>query len=194
MPHPEAKRWDERYKRERTQWLEREPRRLLTSYSHLLPVEGRALDAAGGVGASGLYLAYLGMRVFALDISEFALRLAKQRARVENLHFEAAVYDLSSPWLPPEFFRVILNFHFLERATIPVFSQALTPGGLIFFETFIRVGESQDKLGYYLEPGELLSKFTDYEIIHHSENTKRFSETHGERGIAQLIARKPESD
>lgn len=194
MTHPEAKRWNERYERERTQWMEREPRLLLTSYCHLLPAEGRALDAASGVGASGLFLASRGMRVFALDISEFALRLAKQRAREDNLHIEAAVYDLSNPWLPPEFFRVILNFHFLERGTIPVFRQALTPGGLLFFETFIRIGDPKDKPESYLEPGELLHKFKDFEIIHHSEDIKRLSECHEERGIAQLIARKPESD
>lgn len=191
MPHPEAKRWDERYKREQTQWLESKPRHLLISYAHLLPMEGRALDAAGGVGASSLYLAQRGLRVFALDVSEIALSLAKQRAQSRNLPLQAAVYDLSTPWLPPEYFKVILNFHFLERATISVFRQALTPEGLIFFETFIRIGDMHDKAVYYLEPGELISRFEDYEIIYYSEGTQRPSEAYGERGIAQLIARKP---
>jgi SAM-dependent methyltransferase len=194
MAQSEAKRWDERYRRERTQWLERKPRRLLTNFTHLLPTEGRALDAAGGVCACGLYLARRGLRVFALDISEFALHLAMERAQTDNLSFHAAVYDLSILWLPPGFFSVILNFHFLERAAIPIFRQALIPGGLIFFETFVRVGEFQDTPGYYLEPGELLSYFKDFEIIHYSEDPHKSKESHAERGLAQLIARRPESE
>lgn len=191
MPHPDAQRWDDRYQSERDFWLERKPRQLLTSNAHLLPAEGRALDAACGVAINALFLAQHGLRTFALDISEYALRLAKQRARNLNLALEAAVTDLANPWLPAAHFEVIVNFHFLERGTIPVYRQALTSGGLIFFDTFSKRGERNDSPVYYLDPGELRGWFHDFEIIHYSENDLIPSVNHSKRGIAQLIARKP---
>ena len=191
MPHPEAQRWDARYQRESDFWLDLEPRQLLTSNAHLLPAEGRALDAACGVAINALFLAQRGLRAFALDISEYALRLAKQRASNIGLPLEAAVIDLSNPWLPAEYFDAILNFHFLERGTIPVYRQALKPGGLIFFDTFTKRGERNDSPVYYLDPGELIGWFHNFEIIHYAENDLFPSVNHSKRGIAQLIARKP---
>ncbi len=191
MPHPEAQRWDERYQRESEFWLEREPRQLLTDYAHLLPNEGRALDAASGVAVNALFLAQHGLRVFALDISEYALRLAKQRANQIGISLEAAVIDLSAPWLPAAHFEVIVNFHFLERGTIPVYRQALTPGGLIFFDTYTKRSDQNDNPIYYLDAGELIGWFHDFEIIHYAEKDLDPSKNHSERGLAQLVARKP---
>lgn len=187
-----ARRWDERYQREREFWLELEPRQLLISYSHLLPAEGCALDAACGVAVNAHYLAQQGLKVLALDISGYALQLAKQRARSSGISIEFAVYDLSNPWLPTSYFDVITNFHFLERATIPVYRQALKPGGLIFFDTFVKLKDREDNPVYYLEPGELLERFHGFEVIHYAEGDLPPSESHPERGLAQLVARKPE--
>ena len=191
MPHLEAQRWNARYQRERELWLEREPRQLLTDYAHLFPTEGRALDAASGVAIHALFLAQRGLKTFALDISEYALRLAKQRASNLGLPLEAAVIDLSNPWLPTDHFEVIVNFHFLERRMIPVYRQALTPGGVIFFDTFTKRDEKNDSPTYYLDPGELIEWFKDFEIIHYVEKDLNPSENHPERGFAQLVARKP---
>ena len=192
MSLSKAEHWDERYQRERDFWLERQPRQLLKSFAHLLPSKGRALDAASGMAIDGLFLAQHGLKVYALDISEYALKLAMQLARSEDTILEAAVYDLSNPWLPAGYFDVILNFHFLERAAMPVYRQALTPGGLIFFDTYIRLDDREDTPIYYLEPGELLRSFEGFEVIHYAEEILPQSEPHGERGIAQLVARKPE--
>lgn len=191
MPNPAAARWDERYQRESDFWLERQPRQLLTDYVHLLPNEGHALDAASGVAINGLYLAQLGLKVFALDISEYALKLAKQRASSLGVSLEAAVVDLSQPWLPEAHFAVIVNFHFLERGTFPIYRRALKPGGLILFDTFTKQVDQNEAPDYYLDPGELLSWFEDFEIIHYSEENLDPSERHPERGLAQLVARKP---
>ncbi len=191
MPHPDARRWDERYAQEKDRWLDHDPRQLLVEYAHLLPKHGLALDAASGVGVNSLFLARRGLHVIALDISEIALRLAIRQARAEGLSLSAAVYDLSSPWLPTSFFDVILNFHFLERATLPSFRRALKPGGLLFFETFMKTGGEIDQPEYYLEPGELQAAYQDFEIIHTREMLLPATENHPPRGMAQLVARKP---
>lgn len=164
---------------------------MLLDYAHLLPSTGLALDAAAGVGASSLFLAEKGLHVIALDISLVALRQAKQRASARSLPIEAVVYNLSNPWFPSLTFSVILNFHFLERATFPVFRRALKPGGLIFFETFQKAEDDLIVPKYYLEPGELLAAFEDYEIRYWGENILPATETHPQRAMAQLVACKP---
>jgi tellurite methyltransferase len=188
----DAGRWDERYTAERDAWLERQPRQLLLDFADLLPGKGRALDAASGVSANGHFLARRGLTVIALDISEVALHMAVERARVEKLPLEAAVMDLSRPWLPPGYFDVIVNFRFLERATFPVYRQALKQGGLIFFETYLKLDPALPNPEYYLDPGELLSVFQDYEILHWEENQVPAGEHHPPRGTAKLVARKQE--
>jgi tellurite methyltransferase len=190
MSNPAVARWDERYRRETEFWLDRQPRQLLIDFTHLLPNKGRALDAASGVANNGMYLAQLGFKVFALDISEYGLKLAKQRANTMGIALQAAVVDLSRPWLPEEHFAVIVNFHFLERETFPVYRKALKPGGLIFFDTFTKRPNQNEAPEYYLDPGELLGWFHDFEIIHYCEGKLDPSERHPERGYAQLVARK----
>ncbi len=191
MPRSDAERWDEKYRLEKDFWLDREPRRLLRSFVHLLPRQGRALDAACGVGVNALFLAQQGLTVLGFDISEYALRLGMARFKELGLPVEVAVVDLSNPWLPPECFEVITNFHFLERATLPVFRQALKSGGLLLFDTFTRAKNTIDPPSYYLETGELRASFQGFEILHYVEQTTQPSRSHGERGTAQLVARKP---
>ena len=191
MPHPEAEHWNEKYQRESDFWLELQPRDLLKSFSHLVSKEGLGLDAACGVGVNAQFLAQHGLRVIGIDISEFALRLAKERAQDLDISFEAVVADLSNLWLPAEYFEVVINFHFLKRATIPFYRQALKPGGLIMFDTFTTINESTNNPLYYLSRGELLDWFHDFEIIHYAEKVLAPTHNHGERGTAQLVARKP---
>ena len=190
MPYPDAQRWDARYQTERDTWLQRGPRALLEQYSERLPRTGLALDAAAGVSVSGLLLSRRGLHVISLDISEFALRLACQHARTEGLPLEAVVYDLSRPWFPEQFFDIILNFRFLERATFSAYRGALKLGGWLFFETYLNLSGEPSPREYYLEPGELLAAFQDFEIIHWEERRLPESQHHPARGLASLVARR----
>lgn len=194
MPNPNRQLWEERYQQDSDYWLDQAPRQLLTSYAYFLPRSGRALDAASGVGANALFLAQKGLRVFAVDISESALRLAKKRTESLSISLEAAVVDLSNPWLPAEYFDVIINFHFLERATFPVYRKALRPGGMLYFDTFTKPAEDVDSGDYYLLAGELFKHFQDFEVIHYHEDKLPPTDAHPNRGIAQLVARKPHSE
>ena len=191
MPNPEVDRWNEKYERESELWLGMEPRRLLVSFIGQIPKKGLALDAACGVGINAVYLAKHGLRVLGIDISEYALHLARRRIKKLGYPVEFAVADLSQPWLPDDYFNVITNFHFLERAAIPVYRQALKPGGLIMFDTFVARSNTVDSPAYYLEPGELNLLFEGFEIIHYAESILEQSRSHGERGAAQIVARKP---
>jgi SAM-dependent methyltransferase len=187
VTHPDAERWNARYTADGESWLKDQPRQLLLDYAHQLPKRGLALDTAAGVANNGTYLARHGLHVITLDISKTALQLALQRASKESLPLSAAVYDLSHLWLPMNYFDVIVNFHFLERATFPVFRQALKPNGLIIFETFLRSNDDASAPNYYLEPGELLGAFSEFENLHWLESTIPGTT----KVTAQLVARKP---
>lgn len=190
MPHPDAERWNERYVEDGDVWLQRSPRDLLLDFVHLLPARGLALDAAAGVIIHGRFLAARGLHVIALDISEEGLRRGMQVAREKGLRVEAAVYDLAHPWLPADTFDLIVNFRFLQRATFPVYRQALKPGGLLIFETFVKHDPDLARPHHYLEPGELRDAFADFEIIHSTQTTIRKKENLDLK-TSQLIARKP---
>lgn len=193
MIHPDADRWNQRYALEGVDWLTSPPRPLLRDFAHLLPNRGRALDAAAGVAVHGLFLARRGLRVVALDISEVGLRLARRQALSEDLQLETAVCDLSQLWLPPLSFDVIVNFRFLERTTFPMYRQALKPGGLLFFETFVRGEDDEAHPDYFLYPGELRAAFADWQILHWQEMAEdKCGRDHrsSPKIAAQLIARK----
>jgi SAM-dependent methyltransferase len=156
----------------------------------LLPETGLALDAAAGVARHGLFLAECGLHVIALDISEVGLRLARESVRKQGVLLETAVLDLAQPWLPANTFDVIVNFRFLERATFPVYRQALKPGGLLFFETFVRTDPQVDYPDHYLNPGELRAAFAGFEIIHHQQTEVLNSLSELVKTTESLVARK----
>jgi 2-polyprenyl-3-methyl-5-hydroxy-6-metoxy-1,4-benzoquinol methylase len=193
MTHADAARWNDRYTQDGARWRTRSPRQLLLDFAYLLPPTGLALDAAAGVALHGLFLAERGLRVIALDVSEVGLRLARQLAQERGVWLETAVLDLSHPWLPTNTFDVIVNFRFLERATFPVYRQALKQGGLLFFETFLKTQANADAPAHYLNPGELRDAFHDFEILHSAIADNPHYPSNKQRVAEQLIARKPEA-
>lgn len=209
MPHPDALRWDERYSRETERFALRSPRHLLTSHVELLSPNALVLDAACGTTSTGRYLAARGWRVVAVDVSYAALRIAQKnfrakrsvtldKAKRQSVRKDAspvsfAVMDLVDPWLPSAHFDVILNFYFLSRPIIPTYRQALKPGGLLFFETYLR--ERNDNSERFLESQELRRFFDDWDVLHYLEVERLAHARSGYeemRWTAQLIARKPQ--
>ena len=190
MAVSDADRWNARYATGGDEWRNRRPRQLLLDHSHLLPSTGLGLDAASGVAVNGLFLAAHGLHVLALDISVVALRIAKQVANERGLWLETAVFDLTNPWLPANKFDVILNFRFLERGIFPVYQQALKPGGLLLFETFVKTSNDIEYPRHYLDPGELGNAFATLEQKHHEIVRSENPRTKEVRVTEQLVARK----
>jgi SAM-dependent methyltransferase len=187
--HPDAVKWNGRYQSDGHYRQQGKPSQMLQEFAHLLPKGGVVLDAAAGVGVNALFVAQQGVPVVALDISEVGLQLLKKRAAELGVGVDTAVFDLTQPYFPPNCVDAILNFRFLERAAFAAYQQALRPGGLIFFETFVHVGEEETP-SYFLQPGELRHTFADFEIIHSAETTARGQRSGKMRHVAQLIARK----
>jgi SAM-dependent methyltransferase len=167
-------RWDERYRE--GDWVDtRGPAEVLVRAVPWLPARGRALDLACGAGRNALFLAERGLRVVAVDLSLEGLRHTVRRARSRGL-----------PVLPVH--AVLL------RSTFPLITDALAPGGLLVFETWCV--DEIDLLGgdihreYALEHRELARAFSGFEVLVAEEGVVPRPE--GDRGLARLIARKPE--
>ena len=91
--------------------------------------------------------------------------------------------------LPEETYTGIMVFRYLHRPLMPNIKKALQGGGILLYETFTvdqpRFGRPHNP-DFLLKPGELLSWFGDWDIIHHFEGIKEKPK----RAIAQLVCRK----
>lgn len=193
--HPDAERWNARYRNELEYYLEREPYKLVTSHLDLVPQSGTVLDVACGVSPLGELLARRGLHVVALDVSLDAVGAARRRLLRKKLTLDGAVMDLMDAWLPPDHFAAIFDFYFLSRPLLERFRTSLKPGGVVFFETLLwdeRLGSDKQ---HYLRPGELEGRFADWQIHYINEMWKRGRKNSTEpKKVIQLIAQKPEGE
>jgi SAM-dependent methyltransferase len=149
---------------------------------------GRALDLAAGNGRNAFHLARLGFRVDAIDISDEAVQsLVGRHPMVQAIRADLDRYDL-----PERTFQLIVNTHFLDRRLFPHIMDALLPGGVLIFETFIAsdaVERGPSHRDHLLMENELLHAFFPLGIRYYREMTKETEQ--GRRRIASLVARKP---
>jgi SAM-dependent methyltransferase len=189
MTHPDAERWDARYREEPRFGSFLAARPFLVDHADWLPPPGLALDLAAGLGGNSGFLLGRGWRVAAFDISREGLR----RARASHPGLAVAQVDLSRACLPPESVDALLNFFFLERSLWPSMAAALRPGGVLVFETMtVAMLEIKPHLPrvQLLEPGELAAAFPTLATLAYregwSENDAGFR-----RATAALLARRP---
>jgi tellurite methyltransferase len=186
-PTQDANRWNERYQADRRYSFEK-PRPFLIEQASLLPQSGLALDLAMGLGGNAAFLLERGMQVIGLDISEVAVRRAKNILP----GLMTAVVDLTRIQLPSQRYDLILTFYYLQRDLWPYYQPALKPGGLLLIETLtVDMLEIQPEVEreYLLEKGELAGAFPGMEILFYEEGWKE-SEIGHRRAVASLAARK----
>lgn len=167
---------------------------VLSANLHLLPRTGTAVDVACGRGGNALLLAAAGLDTSAWDFSTVAL------ARVEHHALEAGVpvrtecRDVVASPPAPESFDVIVVSHFLDRTLAPHLAAALRPGGLLYYQTFVRAavdGGGPSNPAYRLAEGELLRLFADLQPLVYREEGLVGDVLRGWRNEAMLVARKP---
>jgi tellurite methyltransferase len=123
----------------------------------------RALDIACGEGRNSIFLAGRGFAVTGLDISETGLVKARLRAAAEGLVIDFHQADLEGYELSGKY-DLILNFNFLLRDLIPRLVDALTPGGILVFDTILDTPslEGHHTSHFLLQPGELERLFAGF--------------------------------
>ena len=188
MARIDPERWNQRY---RAGAYDFDPTAWLVARQALLrprQAAARALDLACGAGRNALYLAGLGYRVDAWDISDVALELLRdelerRRAAGQPLVVVPRQVDLGTARLPVSTYDLVLDMHFLERSLFPSMMAALRAEGLLVVQTLMRRGDRDDRNpAFLLEPGELPKAFDGLSILEYQEDT--------EAGWAGLIARR----
>lgn len=167
---------------------------MLADHVHLLPPTGIALDLACGLGGNALLLAGKGLQVYAWDVSRVAIERLRLAAAEQGLNIAAEVRDVEqTPW-PQTAFDVIVVSRFLCRSLAGPIMAALKPGGLLFYQTFVRAkaeGVGPSNPDYLLERNELLRLFSGLTVVAYREEGLIGDTSRGFRNEAMLVAVKP---
>jgi len=158
---------------------------------HVRAPMGRALDLACGTGRATIFLAMCGFDAEGWDVDASALERARafaERAGVTATFLEVNLERDAPPAVAGAFALVTVT-RYLHRPLFPWIERALAPGGVLFYETFLR---GQERFGpprrprHLLEPGELAHAFPSLRVEWHAECVP------GEPPVlARLIARRP---
>jgi SAM-dependent methyltransferase len=131
----QAGEWDERYReRDGARWSGRPNGRLVSEVADLTP--GRALDVGCGEGADAIWLARRGWTVTGIDISEVAVRRAREAAERAGATVEWVTGDALQTSFPARSFELVsLQYPALPKAAgeaaVRTLLDAVRPGGLL---------------------------------------------------------------
>lgn len=126
----------------------------IVTWAGLLPADATVLDIAAGKGRHSRYFAARGHRVTAID------RDVSELAAADGIEVIAADFEDGSPWpLGDRRFGAVVVTNYLHRPLFPVLFEALQPGGILLYETFMIGNERFGKPSrpeFLLKDGELL--------------------------------------
>ncbi len=154
-----------------------------------------AADVACGAGRNAISLAGAGYDVTAIDYSREALRPTRERATAAGVVVHPLLLDLESPTveLGSNVFDLVVGFYFLHRPLVPKLIDALRPGGIVVYKTFLATtsasGRGPKNPAYRLRPNELVEIFSDFRVLRYEEECVE-QESKGP-ATAALIAQKP---
>jgi SAM-dependent methyltransferase len=131
----QAAEWEARYsEHDGAKWSGRPNGRLVAEIADLTP--GRALDVGCGEGADAIWLAWCGWTVTAIDISDVAVRRAREAAELAGAAVEWVCADALQTAFPPRSFDLVsMQYPALpkaaDEAAVRTLLDAVRPGGLL---------------------------------------------------------------
>ncbi|MBA2251446.1 MAG: dihydroneopterin aldolase [Nitrospirales bacterium] len=166
--------------------------------------KGTILDVAAGRGRNALYLAELGFSIDAVDRDEQALQeladCAKERGLTQlsvhpiDLESEPGVASTLHSEQYNDRYDGVLVFFYLYRPLFPSIIQALKPGGVLVYETFLIDNHDHyqhpRKKEYCLEHNELLRLTQGLRVLHYEEGQHEGSQESEQPFTARLVAQK----
>ncbi|MFT5525509.1 MAG: tellurite methyltransferase [Pirellulaceae bacterium] len=168
MSQYDRTKWDGKY----AQGAPSDPSEVLVGLERFLPIEGTALDIAGGAGRHAIWLARRGLDVTIADVSPVGLSLAEQRAAEAGVIMKTQLIDLEDEGLPAAQWNLIVSVCFLWRPLFDHYARALAPSGrLIVVQPTKTNLERNDRPpeAFLLENGELPKLASDLNVIHFEE-------------------------
>ena len=140
-----------------------------------------------GRGRHALRLARAGFLTFGVDASFDAVHDAVGAGRDAGTPIRGWCADLTQYPLPTARFELVLVTRYLQRDLFPALRDALTPGGVVLYETFTvrqrALGTGPTSPDHLLREGELRGYFDDFEIVF-------YEEVSSPEAVARLVARK----
>jgi len=167
---------------------------VLLNNSHLLPENGEALDYACGLAGNAFYLASKGFNVRSWDLSETAIDQVNSHAKKTFQKVSGETIDLETN--PPELnevFDVVVVSYFLHRETLRNLYHYLKKGGVLFYQTFSGSqvnGKGPSREAFRLQRGELLSVFSDMQLLFYREDYSVKGHDDNRAGEVFMVARK----
>ena len=192
LPIDHKSTWDHRYNKKHYIYGKRPAQFLAENFDFIKP-GSLVLDMGMGEGRNAVFLAQKGHKVTGIDISSVAIKKANLLAREKNVKIKTVVGTLNKYIIKPNSFDVIICFYFVSRELNQKMLSWLKPGGIIIYEAhtlneyskFKRVpAKLREEKEYYLRPQELLSMFSNLEILKFEEPT------HEKVFRSSIIARK----
>jgi tellurite methyltransferase len=163
----------------------------LARAARLVPPDGRALDVAMGRGRHAVLLADAGFRTFGVDVKLDAVKDAVAAGALIDRSILGWCADLTEHPLPRSRFDLIVVTRYLQRDLFESIGAALTPGGIVLYETFTTLqralGSGPTSPDHLLEPGELERRFEKLEVLF-------YEETSAPEAVARLAARSLRSE
>ena len=163
-------------------------------------VPGRALDVAMGEGRNAVYLASAGWKVTGFDVSEVGLERAREHAKqagvtIDTVHSSAENFDYGRD----QWDLVVLEYapiHYDDLEFMERLRDSVRPGGYVLVETPVEWQDAKTKRPRVpgdLEPGELKSLFSGFEMVFYREAIGMSDWFPRETLIVRMLARKPDA-
>jgi ubiquinone/menaquinone biosynthesis C-methylase UbiE len=132
----------------------------------------RVLDLGSGTGKNAIFLAERGSVVAGLELSDTAVRLAKQRAKEQEVEIEFIKSDIGKPFsFPDEGFDLALDVvssNSLNAVELEVYlsetNRVLKPGGYFFVKALCKDGDKNAENLLNMNPGPEPDTYTIKEI------------------------------
>ena len=195
--------WEQSYSDNHVSTFAKGPTVDVMEFYEIFPKKAIVLDVGCGEGRNSIFMAKKGNIVDAFDISENGIKKAKQIAERENVFVNFFTCDLAG-FTFQKHYDIILSHGVLHlpykevRDKFILNMQEYTKkGGINAIGVFTnRLPATPDNAPFthsLFEVGELPSKYSDWEIIHHLEGT--FQDTHPgdihhEHAFERVIAKK----
>lgn len=192
MSAADRQKWDRRY-REGAFEARTHPSAFLEESTPRLPPSGRALDLACGSGRNALFLARLGYKVDAVDVSTEALAIG--HARSAGLPIRWLERDLDDGFEPDADYDLIVNIRFVDLPLVATLIPALRPNGVLIVEQHLVTNE--DVIGpknpaFRVAPGALTALAAPLAIERLEEGIVEDPDGR-EAALARLLARRTAS-
>ena len=163
--------WDKRYRA--GEHINDEPHLLIPRFAVKFE-PGRALDLACGSGRHALWLAEHGWQVTAVDSSQAAIEILRQKAQDRGVPVHCVLADLERHEFKIERggYDLIIVVNYLQRDLLGAIRAGVQPGGAVI--AVIAVVDEDPGVRpmnpeYLMKPGELRGEFRGWQLLHEFE-------------------------